>query len=294
MQPLQPLGELGERSIVGRVPGCGPPGRGGVQDVVHALNRHQQQAFGAPAALPEEHDGVQRHGREHAHGELFARERRVGDGRLLAVRERRAHAAAGGVAPAGRAAGVERGVIAVLRDDAAEREEECRVVVAQADEVEQQLGIGGADDLSIVVGPLGADGPRAETRRTAAREDQEHARHREASEKWGLLPHGHRPGYWLKWARASRIGALERWSSPRKGRSISRIRKIAPATEKAQTNRAAIMVTCRGPKTPKLMKMTVSQNVRNTRKRVRIAPPLWTSRSHWVPARSALIWSALA
>jgi hypothetical protein len=75
-------------------------------------------------------------------GELFARERRVGDGRFLCIREGGAHGRAA-VTLAGLAAGVERGVVAVLRHDAADHEKERRVVVTQADEVEQQLGIVG-------------------------------------------------------------------------------------------------------------------------------------------------------
>ena len=173
-QTLQTLGQVGEGFVVGLALGCRAAGGGRVEDVVDALDRHQKQALGAPAALLEEHDGIQRNGREHARGELFARERRVGDGRLL--RYARPVPMVAPLAAPDRtdlAASVERGVVAVLCDDGAELEEERRVVVAEADEVEQQLGIGGADDLLVVVGPLTADGPGAEAGGAGAREQRE-------------------------------------------------------------------------------------------------------------------------
>src|ERR1700693_5309016 len=46
------------------------------------------------------------------------------------------------------------------------------------------------------------------------------------------------------------------------GRSSSRIRKIAPETESAQTQKTTITVAFRGAKRPKLAKMMQSQNTR--------------------------------
>ena len=40
---------------------------------------------------------------------------------------------------------------------------------------------------------------------------------------------------------------------------ISKIKKIAPETDKAATNKAAITVALRGAKSPKVMKITASQ-----------------------------------
>src|SRR5262249_60485794 len=116
-----------------------------------------------------------------------AGERRVRERGLFAVVERGAEGGAGGVAPAGRAADVERGVVGVLGDDAADAREENRVIVAQADEVEQQLGIVRPDDLAVVIGPLAANGLGTEAGGAAAREHEEYAGHREVSATPGGL-----------------------------------------------------------------------------------------------------------
>src|SRR5262249_31788438 len=122
-------------------------------------------------------------GREHAGRELLARERGVGDGRLLGVRERRAEGAAAPVAE--RATGVQRGIVAVLRDDGAELEEERRFVVPEADQVEEQLRVGGADDLLVVVGTLAPQRPGTETRRASAPEHRDQARDQPSAESTG-------------------------------------------------------------------------------------------------------------
>ena len=109
--------------------------------------------------------------------------------------------------------GVERGVVAVLRDDGAELEEQRRVVVPEADEVEQHLRIGGADDLLVVVGPFTADGLGTETSGAAARKQREQDWNRDGAKRHAF----HLAGYWLRYARASRIGALESWISPPTG-----------------------------------------------------------------------------
>ena len=65
--------------------------------------------------------------------------------------------------------------------------------------------------------------------------------------------------YWPRCARALRSGALEICISPWKGLYISRIKKIAPETDSAETSKLVITVALKGAKRPKLMKMTVSQ-----------------------------------
>jgi hypothetical protein len=58
---------------------------------------------------------------------------------------------------------------------------------------------------------------------------------------------------------APRSGALEICINPSKGLYISRIKKIAPETDSAQTNRVAIAVALRGANKPKLLKIVASQ-----------------------------------
>jgi hypothetical protein len=156
-QTLETRGEVREGFVVGRVFRRRATDRGRIEDVVHSIDRDQQKALGTPAALLEEHDGIERNGVEHARGELRARERRIRDGRFLRIGEGRANGGAT-AAFAGLPADGERGIVGVLRDDGAQFEEQRRVVVAEANEVEQQLRIDGADDLLIVVGPFAADG----------------------------------------------------------------------------------------------------------------------------------------
>src|SRR5262249_42600795 len=101
---------------------------------------------------------------KHARRELFTRKRRVGDGRLLRIAEAGAHARAVRAGATNNLTGSgERRVVAVLRDDAAELEEQRRVVVPEADDVEQHLRVGVASDRLGVVRSLAADrvGPKA-------------------------------------------------------------------------------------------------------------------------------------
>src|SRR5262249_24788326 len=163
-QTLHPPGEIGNRFVIGGARRCRAAGGGGVEGLAHALARQAEQALEAPAALSEEHHGIQRNGRKHARRELFTRKRRVGDGRLLRIAEAGAHARAVRAGATNNLAGSgERRVVAVLRDDAAELEEQRRVVVPEADDVEQLLRVGGANDLLVVVRSLAADrlGPKA-------------------------------------------------------------------------------------------------------------------------------------
>jgi hypothetical protein len=61
------------------------------------------------------------------------------------------------------------------------------------------------------------------------------------------------------------MGALEIWITPAKGSSSSRMRKIAPETEKAAISSAAITVALRGANRPKLAKSATSHDTRTTR-----------------------------
>src|ERR1700675_799901 len=65
--------------------------------------------------------------------------------------------------------------------------------------------------------------------------------------------------YWPRCARALRSGALEICISPWKGLYISRIKKIAPETDSAQTHKVARAVALRGANKRKLVKMVASQ-----------------------------------
>jgi hypothetical protein len=58
--------------------------------------------------------------------------------------------------------------------------------------------------------------------------------------------------------------------NPWKGRSSSRMRKIAPETDSAPTNNAATTVGLRGAKRPKLAKMRLSQKTSTTRNAIGI------------------------
>src|SRR5262249_9891831 len=63
-EALQTDGEVGESLVVGLVRRRRTARRGRIEDVVHALDGEQQQPVGAPAALLEEHDRIERNGRE--------------------------------------------------------------------------------------------------------------------------------------------------------------------------------------------------------------------------------------
>ena len=54
--------------------------------------------------------------------------------------------------------------------------EQRRVVVGEADQVEEHLGISGSDDLLILVGPLAPHDPGTETNCAAARDQQDQDR----------------------------------------------------------------------------------------------------------------------
>jgi len=60
-------------------------------------------------------------------------------------------------------------------------------------------------------------------------------------------------------------GSLEIRMRPFSGEYNSRVRKIAPETAVAQTNRVKIATTLRGSKRPKLMNVMVSQEVTTNR-----------------------------
>ena len=64
---------------------------------------------------------------------------------------------------------------------------------------------------------------------------------------------------------ALRNGASESLIRPSAGRSSSRIRKIAPATDRAHRSKTATTVALGGENRPKLTKITVSQKTRITR-----------------------------
>jgi hypothetical protein len=67
--------------------------------------------------------------------------------------------------------------------------------------------------------------------------------------------------YWPRCVSAVRSGALETRISPAYGEYISRIKKIAPETERAETNKLTTTVALRGANRPKLMKRMVSQKI---------------------------------
>ena len=60
--------------------------------------------------------------------------------------------------------------------------------------------------------------------------------------------------YWSRCVSAVRSGVLETRISPGNGEYISRIKKIAPETESAETNKLTSTVALRGESRPKLMK----------------------------------------
>jgi len=64
---------------------------------------------------------------------------------------------------------------------------------------------------------------------------------------------------------AFRRGSLEIRIRPLRGEYNSRVRKIAPETAVAQTNRVKIATALRGAKRPKLMNVMVSQAVTTNR-----------------------------
>src|SRR5262245_11314944 len=101
-----------------------------------------------------------------------------------------------------------------------------------------------------------------------------------------------RDTYCPRYASALRSGALESRISPSNGWSSSRIRKIAPDTESAQTNRVASTVALGGAKRPKLTNRTVSQNTSTTRNGIAIELPLCSISNQRVCAISVLIWIA--
>src|SRR5215831_12117751 len=60
-------------------------------------------------------------------------------------------------------------------------------------------------------------------------------------------------------------GALEALITPSSGRVISRTRKMAEETDKAQMSNTASTVVFRGANSPKLKKRTTSQKIRRIR-----------------------------
>src|SRR5215472_6296359 len=99
--------------------------------------------------------------------------------------------------------------------------------------------------------------------------------------------------YWPRWARALRNGALDTRMTPANGRASSRIRKIAPATESAQTPSVATTVTFVGAYRPKLAKMIHSQKTRTTRNATGIGLSVaCAANSHRACARLVAVASA--
>ncbi len=84
--------------------------------------------------------------------------------------------------------------------------------------------------------------------------------------------------------------------SPPKGRYSSRIRKIAPATARAQRHKVVITVAFRGAKSPKLKKLRVSQKTRITNNGFEIESPCCSNISQRVWAtsvRRATAWDLM-
>ena len=74
--------------------------------------------------------------------------------------------------------------------------------------------------------------------------------------------------YFPRWLRAISMALLEIWIRPSSGWFSSRIKKIAPETEMAETINAAVAVGLKGAKSPKLKKRRASQQI-TTASRVR-------------------------
>src|SRR5215467_14806052 len=96
----------------------------------------------------------------------------------------------------------------------------------------------------------------------------------------GIIEDG--PIYCPICAMTLRSGASEICSRPENGLSSSRMRKIAPETDSAHTNKVAITVVLRGENRPKLVKMTDSQNTMTTKNGRDIALPACSSSSERV------------
>ena len=79
-----------------------------------------------------------------------------------------------------------------------------------------------------------------------------------------------------------------------KGRSSSRMIKIAPETDSAPTNKAVMTVALRDAKRPKLAKMTLSQKTKTTRNAMGIEIPLCSNSSQRVCPKLIAIVSAWA
>src|ERR1700730_4996092 len=100
--------------------------------------------------------------------------------------------------------------------------------------------------------------------------------------------------YWPRCARALRSGVLEICISPSKGVYISRIKKIAPETDSAQTNKVAIVVALRGAKRPKLLKIMASQKTSTASNGVEMKLPPCSNISQRIFPRSIAIFNAWA
>src|SRR4030095_1697687 len=76
-----------------------------------------------------------------------------------------------------------------------------------------------------------------------------------------------------RWDSALRIGRLDIWINPSKGGSSSRIRKIAPDTDTAASNSAAIAMELDGANKPQLKKMIASHAITTISRGMAIALP---------------------
>src|SRR5262245_37543256 len=97
-----------------------------------------------------------------------------------------------------------------------------------------------------------------------------------------------RTGYWPSCARALRSGSLDTCIRPSNGWSSSRIMKMAPDTDSAQTNNVAITVAFGGAYSPKLTKRMAIQPTSITRNGMGIEPFRWAASNQRVaPGASA-------
>src|SRR2546430_2103363 len=100
--------------------------------------------------------------------------------------------------------------------------------------------------------------------------------------------------YLPRCARALRSVALEICIRPSNGVYISRIKKIAPDTDSAQTNNVAIAVAWRGAKRPKLLKIMASQKTSVASKGMEMKLPPCSNISQRIFPRSIAIFNAWA
>src|SRR5580765_5700622 len=93
-------------------------------------------------------------------------------------------------------------------------------------------------------------------------------------------------GHLPRWARALRIGVLEMWINPSNGWSSSRIRKIAPDTDTAASNSAAMAMELPGAYKPQLKKMIASHEITTISRGMEIDLPDCSNNSQRIWPRS--------